>query len=195
MHTRRLVLLFSLIILFGFCSGMLCWAEGMIVYAYRGTSYMMRPNDTIPTRITEEGISTPSPDGRFLAAVDRDPDRRNILHIRDLHTGRKIRSIILQVHSYVDISWSPDGRWIVYAGNIERLRAGRDLGHRNFSNFAGWATEAKITPPHRRKTDRFRLGSRCAICVLQSRGNRPAAGNLGVENQRSGKPEETFAIP
>ena len=128
MYTRRLVLLLSLIILFGFCSGLFCWAEGMIVYAHRGTTYMMRPNDTIPTRITDEGISTPSPDGRFLAAVDRDPDRRNLLHIRDLHTGKKIRSIILQVHSYVDISWSPDGRWIVYAGNIERLRAGRDLG-------------------------------------------------------------------
>ena len=127
MHTRHLVLLFSLIILFGFCSGVSGWAEGMIVYAYRGTTYMMHPNDTIPTRITEEGISTPSPDGRLLAAVDRDPDRRNVLHIRDLHTGKKIRSIILQVHSYVDISWSPDGRWIVYAGNPERIRAGRGL--------------------------------------------------------------------
>ena len=128
MNTRHLRLLFSLIILLDFCTGLFCWAEGMIVYAYRGTTYMMGPNDTIPTRITEEGISTPSPDGRFLAAVDSDPDRRNLLHIRDLHTGKKIRSIILQVHSYVDISWSPDGRWIVYAGNIERLRAGRELG-------------------------------------------------------------------
>ncbi|MXV76506.1 hypothetical protein F4Z99_19825 [Candidatus Poribacteria bacterium] len=128
MNTRHLRLLFSLIILLDFCTGLFCWAEGMIVYAYRGTTYMMAPNDTIPTRITEEGISTPSPDGRFLAAVDSDPDRRNLLHIRDLHTGKRIRSIILQVHSYVDISWSPDGRWIVYAGNIERLRAGRDLG-------------------------------------------------------------------
>ena len=151
MHTRRLVLLFSLIILFGFCSGMFGWAEGMIVYAYRGTTYMMRPNDTIPTRITEAGISTPSPDGRLLAAVDSDPDRRNILHIRDLHTGKKIRSIILQVHSYVDISWSPDGRWIVYAGNIERLRAGRDLGTEIFL----------ISPDGRRKRKlRHPLGER-----------------------------------
>ena len=128
MNTHRLVSLFVLLILSVFCLHPFSWAEGMIVYAYRGTTYMMHPNDTIPTRISEEGISTPSPDGRFLAAVDRDPDRRNLLHIRDLHTGKKIRSIILQVHSYVDISWSPDGRWIVYAGNIERLRAGRDLG-------------------------------------------------------------------
>ena len=128
MNTHRLVVLFSVIILlFGICPNLLCWAEGMIVYAYRGTTYMMYPNDTIPTRITEEGISTPSPDGHFLAAVDGDPDRRNVLHIRDLRTGKKIRSIILQVHSYVDISWSPDGRWIVYAGNPERIRAGRGL--------------------------------------------------------------------
>ena len=128
MNTHRLVSLFVLLILSVFCLHPFSWAEGMIVYAYRGTTYMMHPNDTIPTRITEEGISTPSPDGRFLAAVDRDPDRRNLLHIRDLHTGKKIRSIMLQVHSYVDIAWSPDGHWIVYAGNIERLRAGRDLG-------------------------------------------------------------------
>ena len=129
MNTHRLVLLFSLIMLLNFCMGLFCWAEGMIVYAYRGTTYMIHPNDTVPTpmRITEEGISTPSPDGRFLAAVDHDPDRRNILHIRDLRTGKKIRSILLEVHSYVDISWSPDGRWIVYAGSPQRIRGGRDL--------------------------------------------------------------------
>ena len=127
MNTRRLVLLFSLIILLNFCTGLFCWAEGIIVFSYRSTTYMMRPNDTIPTRIAEEGISTPSPDGRFLAAVDGDPDRRNVLHIRDLRTGKKIRSIILQVHSYVDISWSPDGRWIVYAGSPQRIRGGRGV--------------------------------------------------------------------
>ena len=127
MNTRRLNLLFSLIILLSFWTGLFCWAEGVIVYAYRSTTYMMRPNDTIPTRIAEEGISTPSPDGRFLAAVDSDPDRRNVLHIRDLRTGKKIRSIILQVHSYVDISWSPDGRWIVYAGSPQRIRGGRGV--------------------------------------------------------------------
>ena len=127
MNTRRLVLLFSLIILLSFCTGLFCWAEGIIVYAYRSTTYMMRPNDTVATRIAEEGISTPSPDGRFLAAVDGDPDRRNVLHIRDLRTGKKIRSIILQVHSYVDISWSPDGRWIVYAGSPQRIRGGRGV--------------------------------------------------------------------
>ena len=130
MNTRRLTFLFSVIILLlGICPNLPCWAEGPIVYAYRGITYMIRPNDTvpIPTRIAEESISTPSPDGRFLASVDRDPDRRNVLHIRDLRTGKKIRSIILQVHSYVDISWSPDGRWIVYAGSSQRIRGGRDL--------------------------------------------------------------------
>ena len=130
MDTRRLIFLFSVIILLlGICPNLPCWAEGVIVYAHRGITYMIHPNDTVPTptRLTEEGISTPSPDGQFLAAVDSDPDRRNILHIRDLHTGKKIRSIILQVHSYVDISWSPDGRWIVYAGSPQRLRGGRDL--------------------------------------------------------------------
>ena len=88
---------------------------------------MMRPDDTEPTFIAEEYTATPSPDGRLLAMIDRDPDRRNVLHIRDLHTGKKIRSLTLQVHSYRDISWSPDGRWIVYAGNIQKIRAGRDL--------------------------------------------------------------------
>ena len=130
MDTRRLTFLFSLIILLlSICPNLPCWAEGIIVYAYRGTTYTIHPNDTVPapTRIAEEGISTPSPDGRFLAAVDGDPDRRNVLHIRDLRTGKKIRSIILQVHSYVDISWSPDGRWIVYAGSQQKIRGGRDV--------------------------------------------------------------------
>ncbi len=130
MNTYRLTFLFSVIMLLsGVCPNLLCWAEGMIVYSYRSTTYMIRPNDTVPTptRIADEGISTPSPDGRFLAAVDGDPDRRNVLHIRDLRTGKRIRSIILQVHSYVDISWSPDGRWIVYAGSPQRIRGGRDV--------------------------------------------------------------------
>ena len=130
MNTHRLTFPFSVIILLlGIFPNLLCWAEGVIVYSYRSTTYMIRPNDTVPTpiRIAKEGIATPSPDGRFLAAVDGDPDRRNVLHIRDLRTGRKIRSIILQVHSYVDISWSPDGRWIVYAGSPQRIRGGRDV--------------------------------------------------------------------
>ncbi len=92
MNTHRLIFLFSVIILLlGICPDLICWAEGVIVFAYRGTTYMIHPNDTVPTltRITEEGISTPSPDGRFLAAVDSDPDRRNLLHIRDLPLVRK----------------------------------------------------------------------------------------------------------
>ena len=93
MNTRRLAFLFALLILQVFCLHPFSWAEGMIVYAYRGTTYIMPPDDTIPTRITEEGISTPSPDGRFLAAVDRDPDRRNLLHIRDLHRCFHVHSL------------------------------------------------------------------------------------------------------
>ena len=127
MCTYRLAFLPSIIILLGLCLPLLSWSQGIIVFTYRGDAYMMRPGDAEPTRIAEEHISIPSPDGRYLAAIDTDPDRRNVLHIRDLHTGRKIRSLTLQVHSYVDISWSPDGRWIVYAGNIQKLRAGRDL--------------------------------------------------------------------
>ena len=127
MYMRRLILLFSTVILFGFCFPLLSWSQGIIVFSYRGSTYRMRPNDTEPMLIAEEGFSAPSPDGRFLAATDSDPDRRDILHIRDLHTGRRIRSVRLQVHSYVDISWSPDGRWIVYAGNPEKIRGGREL--------------------------------------------------------------------
>ena len=76
MNAHRLIFLFFVItLLLGICPNLPCWAEGRIVYAYRGTTYMIHPNDTVPTptQITEEGISTPSPDGRFLAAVDRDP--------------------------------------------------------------------------------------------------------------------------
>lgn len=127
MNTRRLMPLFSLIILSVSYLYSLSWAQGIIVFSYPEGTFVMRPDDTEPTRIVEEYISTPSPDGLFLAAMDRDPDRRNVLYIQDLHTGKKIRTIILPVHSYVDISWSPDGRWIVYAGNIQRIRAGREL--------------------------------------------------------------------
>ena len=127
MNACRLVLLPSLIILLGLYTNLFCWAQGVIVFSYRDDTYMMRPEDAEPTRIAEDSFSTPSPNGLFLAATDSDPDKRNLLHIRDLYTGKKIRSLTLQVHSYVDVSWSPDGHWIVYAGNIQRIRAGREL--------------------------------------------------------------------
>ena len=127
MNTRRLALLISLLMLSVFYLHPFSWAQGMIVFSYSGGTYMMRSGDTEPTLIAEEYTSTPSPDGHFLATIDRDPDRRNVLHIRDLHTGKKIRSLTLQVHSYKDISWSPDGRWIAYTGNIQKIRAGREL--------------------------------------------------------------------
>lgn len=97
MYTRRLIFLLLPIILFGFCLPLLSWSQGIIVFSYRGSTYRMRPNDVEPMRITEEGFSAPSPDGRFLAATDSDPDRRDILHIRDLHTGKRIRSFRLTV--------------------------------------------------------------------------------------------------
>lgn len=127
MDTRQLIFLFSLIVLSIFCLCPFSWSEGVIVFAYRGKTYVMGPDDTEPTRIAEGDLSTPSPSGRFLASTDSDPDRRNVLYIRDLRTGKKIRSVILQVHSYGDISWSPDGRWIVYAGNLQRIRKGRGV--------------------------------------------------------------------
>ena len=69
MNTRRLGLLLSFIILLNFWTSLFSWAEGIIVFSYRRATYMMGPNDTIPTRIAEEGISTPSPDGHFLAPI------------------------------------------------------------------------------------------------------------------------------
>ena len=48
---------------------------------------MMRPDDAEPTLIAEKGISAPSPDGRYLAILDTDIERRNILHIQHLPVG------------------------------------------------------------------------------------------------------------
>ena len=124
MYKCHLPLLFSLIILLSFCTNLFSWAQGIIIFSYRDATYMMRPNDVEPTLITQAGFSAPSPDGRFLGAIDA--ERHDVLHILNLHTSRKIRSLTLQVHSFVDISWSPDGRWLVYAGNP----LGIERGHR-----------------------------------------------------------------
>ena len=116
--------LFSLIFLLSFCANPFSWAQGIIVFSHGGATYTMRPNDVEPTQIAEASFSAPSPDGRFLAVTDA--DRRNTLHILDLHTRRRIRSLTLQVPAFVDISWSPNGRWIAYAGNP----LGIEKGHR-----------------------------------------------------------------
>lgn len=127
MHTRNKTLLLSVIILSVFCINIVCWGQGIIVFSLRGDAYMVRPEDAEPTLISNElGWFTPSPNGRFLADTGRDINEKNNLYIRHLHTGKKIRSLKLKVKSMTDISWSPDGRWIAYAGNA----LGPIRGHR-----------------------------------------------------------------
>lgn len=117
MYTRNKTLLLSVIILSVFCINLVCWGRGLIVFSLDGDDYMMRPNDTEPTLIGPFGWSAPSSDGRFLAEIAPVPDHRDSLYIRHLNTGKKIRSLKLKVQAMTDISWSPDGRWIAYAGN------------------------------------------------------------------------------
>ena len=105
---------------------MVCWGRGIIIFSHRGDLYMMRPDDVEPRKISETRASNPSPDGRFLVEIDPDIERRDILYIRHLHTGKKIRSLKLKVQSMAGTSWSPDGRWIAYAGNA----LGPIKGHR-----------------------------------------------------------------
>ncbi|MDE0484089.1 MAG: hypothetical protein OXI67_16040 [Candidatus Poribacteria bacterium] len=126
MYTRNKTLLLSVIILSVFCINLVCWGRGLIVFSLGGDDYMMRPNDTEPTLIGPFGWSAPSPDGRFFAEIAPVPDHRDSLYIRHLHTGKKIRSLKLKVQAMTDISWSPDGRWIAYAGNA----LGPIRGHR-----------------------------------------------------------------
>ncbi len=123
MYTRNKTLLLSVIILSIFCINMVCWGQGLFVFSLRGDAYMMRPEDTEPTLISNElGRFTPSPNGRFLADTGRDINEKNNLYIRHLHTGKKIRSLKLQAHNRFDICWSPDGRWIVYASTPVFIR-------------------------------------------------------------------------
>ena len=117
MYTKSKTLLLSVIIMSVFCINMVCWGRGLIVFSLGGDAYMMRPNDTEPTLIGRFGWSAPSPDGRFMADIASGPDHRDTLYIRHLYTGKKIRSLKLKVKSMTDISWSPNGRWIAYAGN------------------------------------------------------------------------------
>ncbi len=126
MHTKNKTLLLSVIILSVFCVNMVCWGRGLIVFSFRGDAYMMCPDDVEPRKISEFRSASPSPDGRFLAEFDIDIERTDILYIRHLHTGKKTRSLKLKVQSMAGISWSPDGRWIAYAGNA----LGPIKGHR-----------------------------------------------------------------
>ncbi len=105
------------IILLSFCVNTICWGQGLIVYSVGNEIYMMRPDDKKPTLIFDElaGFS-PSPDGYFIADIGRNDNRLDILYIRHLHNGKKIRSVKLKVNSIWSPSWSPDGRWLVYAG-------------------------------------------------------------------------------
>ena len=126
MYTRNKTLILTVIILSVFCTNIVCWGQGIIVFSHRGDAYMMRPDDVEPRKISEFRSASPSPDGRFLAEPDLNIERRDILYIRHLHTGKKIRSLKLKVQSMDDISWSPDGKWIAYAGNA----LGPIAGHR-----------------------------------------------------------------
>lgn len=119
MHTRNKTLLLIVIILSVFCINMVCWGQGIIVFSLGGDAYMMRPDDAKPTLIGAlGGWTAPSPDGRYLADIeDGARDRSDILNILHLHTGKKIRSLKLKVQCMTILSWSPDGKWIAYAGN------------------------------------------------------------------------------
>lgn len=105
------------IILLLFCVNTICWGQGIIIFSMDNGVYYMCPDDVKPTLIGDDiGWFSPSPDGHFIADTGRDPDRSDILYIRHLHNGKKTRSVKLNVNSHWYPSWSPDGRWIVYAG-------------------------------------------------------------------------------
>jgi len=117
MKKNKLGLLFAILLLF-LCVNTICWGQGIIVFSMDNGTYMMRPQDKNPTLISDElgWSSTPSPDGRFIADSGINDNRSDILYIRHLHNGKKIRSVELKGNSIWSPSWSPDGRWLVYAG-------------------------------------------------------------------------------
>ena len=80
-------------------------------------------------------------------------------------------------------------------GNIERLRAGRDLGTEIFLISPDGRRKRKLRHPIGERPIGFVWAPDAQSVFYNLAAIDRAAGDLGVENQRSGKPEETFAIP
>ena len=60
----------------------------------------------------------PSPDGKLLAHTDRN----QVLWMRELATGKEwevARSSEGNEWDYIDLSWSPDSRWIAFVDAME----------------------------------------------------------------------------
>ena len=117
MYCQKWSVLLLVILLFTLCNVTICVGQGLILFYIRDSLYMMRPDGVDPVKINETSNACPSPDARFLAILDPVLDHRDNLYIHHLISGKKIRTLKLKVHVKSDISWSPDGQWIVYAGN------------------------------------------------------------------------------
>lgn len=117
MQKNKHCLLLTILLLL-LCVNTLCWGKGIIIFSMGNGKYYMRPDDEKPTLIGDDiGWFSPSPDGRFIADTGGNDNRSDILYIRHLHNGKKIRSVKLTVNTVFWFpSWSPDGRWIVYVG-------------------------------------------------------------------------------
>lgn len=76
-----------------------------------------------PEQITSRGKTMrhdgiPSPDGKLLAHTDRN----QVLWMRELATGKEwevARSSEGNEWDYIDLSWSPDSRWIAFVDSME----------------------------------------------------------------------------
>lgn len=116
---RLTVILWALI--GNLCITNACWAEESIIYYVRGDAvYTIRPNDTNPIKLVEGDAARPSPDGRLLAIWRQSQG----IYILSIDSGRRIKRIAIKAPLFFDFAWSPDNRWIAYAGEIE---VGRQL--------------------------------------------------------------------